>query len=160
MIKTTWSHKNFSQLSLGELYDILKLRADVFVVEQHCIYSDLDSHSGTLDRHSKTIHLLGYNEKNQLIAYLRILAKGQSYPEYTSIGRVVTAAPERGKGLGHALIEEGLKLCREYFPTESIKISAQQHLHAYYEQHGFRQVSEMYLEDGIPHISMIKGTSS
>ena len=158
-IKTTWVSKNFNQLSLDELYELLKLRSDIFVVEQTCVYPDLDSEKNNLDRHDRTIHLLGYQE-NSLVAYLRILAKGQSYPDHISIGRVVTAADARKKGLGHELLEQGLTLCQQYFPKENIKISAQEHLKSYYVKHGFIQVSPMYLEDGIPHISMDKDTQS
>ncbi|TYK64586.1 GNAT family N-acetyltransferase [Colwellia echini] len=163
--KTTWQARYFSQLSLEQLYDMLKLRADVFVVEQNCIYPDLDGDKDNLDRHSETIHLLGYQDVNeqtkvgqkdqQLVAHLRILAKGQSYDDYISIGRVVTVKNARGNGLGHDLLTQGLALCQQYFPNEGIKISAQQHLKTYYAKHGFEQVSPMYLEDGIPHIAMV-----
>ncbi len=153
--KTTWQTKHFAQLSLNQLYDVLKLRVDVFVVEQTCFYPDLDSDKDLLDRHPQTLHLLGY-QSEQLVAYLRILPKGQSYSDYVSIGRVVTAPQARGGGLGHDLLTEGLTLCQQYFPYETIKVSAQQHLKAYYQQHGFTQVSEMYLEDDIPHIAMIR----
>ncbi|MBU2872284.1 GNAT family N-acetyltransferase [Colwellia sp. E2M01] len=163
MSKVTWRHKKFSQLSLEQLYDMLKLRADVFVVEQNCVYPDLDGENDCLDRHSQTIHLLGYQNTDmtnakgeQLVAHLRILAKGQSYPRHISIGRVVTATHARGNGLGHELLTKGLTLCQQYFPNEPIKISAQQHLKTYYAKHGFEQVSAMYLEDGIPHIAMIR----
>jgi ElaA protein len=136
------------------LYDLLKLRIDVFVVEQTCYYPDLDSDQESLDRHKDTIHLLGY-QKGVLVAYSRILAKGQSYPEYVSIGRVVTSDKVRGQGLGHKLIAKGLEVCQQNFAGEKVKISAQEHLKGYYEQHGFEQVSPMYLEDDIPHIAMI-----
>lgn len=155
MTKTVWLSKKFSKLTADELYDALKLRSDIFVVEQTCIYSDLDSHQGEKDRHPDTLHLLGY-QNNKIVAYLRILPKGQSYPEHISIGRVATAILARGNGLGHELLTEGLILCRQHFQNENIKISAQQHLKNYYEQHGFTQVSEMYLEDDIPHIAMIR----
>ncbi len=156
--QTTWQTKKFTELSLNQLYDVLKLRVDVFVVEQTCFYPDLDSDSNLLDRHPNTLHLLGYQEE-QIVAYLRILPKGQSYPEHISIGRVVTASHARGAGLGHELMSEGISHCQHYFPNESIKISAQQHLKAYYQQYGFTQVSEMYLEDDIPHIAMIRQCS-
>jgi ElaA protein len=154
-IKTTWQTKTFKELSLNQLYDVLKLRVDVFVVEQTCFYPDLDSDTGMLDRHPETLHLLGY-QAEQLVAYLRILPKGQNYPDNISIGRVVTAPQARGGGLGNELMTEGLTMCQQYFPNESIKISAQQHLKAYYQKHAFTQISEMYLEDDIPHIAMIR----
>ncbi|KGJ96462.1 GNAT family N-acetyltransferase [Colwellia psychrerythraea] len=153
--KTTWQSKRFSELSLNQLYDVLKLRVDIFVVEQTCYYPDLDGEKNLLDRHPQTIHLLGY-QAEQLVAYLRILPKGQSYTNNISIGRVVIAKQARGGGLGHELMTEALSLCQTVFTNEDIKISAQQHLKPYYESHGFTQVSEMYLEDGIPHIGMTK----
>lgn len=154
-VKTTWKNKTFSQLSLDQLYDVLKLRVDIFVVEQTCYYPDLDGDKGLLDRHPKTIHLLGY-QGEVLVAYLRILPKGQSYKENISIGRVVIATQARGDGLGHELMTEALLLCQQHFPKEDIKISAQQHLKSYYQSHGFTQISDMYLEDDIPHIAMFK----
>ncbi len=153
--KTTWQCKTFSALSLNQLYDALKLRVDIFVVEQTCFYPDLDGDKDLLDRHPQTLHLLGYQDE-KLVAYLRILPKGQNYPENVSIGRVVIAVDARGGGLGHELMNEALQLCQQYFPHENIKISAQQHLKQYYQKHGFAQVSDMYLEDGIPHIGMIR----
>jgi len=154
-VTTTWQAKAFTQLSLNQLYDLLKLRVDIFVVEQTCYYPDLDGDKDQLDRHPNTIHLLGYQE-GELVAYLRILPKGQSYQDYISIGRVVIAVNARGTGLGHELMKEALSLCQKHYPFEDIKISAQQHLKSYYQEHGFSQVSEMYLEDGIPHISMLR----
>ena len=153
---THWQAKHFDELSLNELYDSLKLRIDVFVVEQTCYYPDLDSEHNQLDRHPETIHLLGQQDGN-LVAYLRILAQGQSYEDYISIGRVAIAEQARGAGLGHELILEALKLCQQHFPEQGIKISAQEHLISFYQQHGFEQVSQMYLEDNIPHVAMIKG---
>ncbi len=152
---TTWQTKAFTELSLNQLYDVLKLRIDIFVVEQTCFYPDLDGEKDQLDRHPQTLHLLGY-QGEQLVAYLRILPKGQSYPDNISIGRVVIAVNARECGLGHELMTEALQLCQHHFPHEQIKISAQQHLKSYYQKHGFTQVSDMYLEDGIPHIGMLR----
>jgi len=153
--KTIWQCKKFSALTLNQLYDALKLRIDIFVVEQTCFYPDLDGNRDLLDRHPQTLHLLGYQD-DQLVAYLRILPKGQSYPDNISIGRVAIAMKARGGGLGHELLHQALQLCQQHFPHEQIKISAQQHLKSYYQKHGFTQVSEMYLEDGIPHIGMLR----
>ncbi len=147
----TWQVKTFNQLTLNELYDALKLRIDVFVVEQTCFYPDLDD----LDRHPQTLHLFNYSE-NKLASYLRILPKGLSYDDYPSIGRVIIAPHARGTGLGHKLMAKALEVCQQYFPAQQIKISAQEHLEKYYNQHGFNRVSDMYLEDGTPHISMLK----
>lgn len=151
---TQWQTKKFNELSLHQLYDLLKLRVDIFVVEQACYYPDLDSKHNQLDRHQETLHLLGY-QGDTLVAYLRILAKGQSYDNYISIGRVATVNHARGSGLGHKLMLEGLKVCQQHFANQDIKISAQEHLLKYYQQHGFEQVSAMYLEDNIPHIAMV-----
>ena len=146
-----WRIKQFRDLTTNELYDFLKLRIDVFVVEQTCYYPDLDE----LDRNPETIHLLGYQE-GILVAYLRILPKGTTYQEYVSIGRVIIAESSRGKGLSHELVKLGIQVCEDKMKESTIKISAQQHLAELYTQHGFEQVTEMYLEDGIPHIGMIK----
>jgi ElaA protein len=149
-----WHTKKFNQLSLHQLYDAIKLRVDVFVVEQNCCYPDLDSEQNQIDRHQDTLHLLGYQD-DKLVAYLRILAQGQSYDDYISIGRVAIAKQARGTGLGHDLMSVGLKVCQQHFVNQSIKISAQEHLIEFYQQHSFEQVSEMYLEDNIPHVSMV-----
>jgi ElaA protein len=146
-----WENKTFSQLNTDELYDLLKLRIDIFVVEQSCFYPDLDDH----DRHPQTQHLFCYQE-GVMTAYLRILPKGLTYQNNISIGRVVTAPCARGIGLGHELMRVGLVECLKFFPNDTVKISAQEHLEKYYNQHGFERVSEMYLEDDIPHIGMLK----
>ncbi|MBA6340210.1 GNAT family N-acetyltransferase [Colwellia sp. MB02u-10] len=146
-----WEKKTFSQLNTDELYDLLKLRIDIFVVEQSCFYPDLDDH----DRHPQTQHLFCYQD-GVMTAYLRILPKGLTYPDNISIGRVVTASCARGIGLGHELMRVGLVECLKFFPNDTVKISAQEHLEKYYNQHGFERVSEMYLEDDIPHIGMLK----
>jgi len=152
---TQWQVHTFNQLSTEQLYDAIKLRVDVFVVEQDCPYPDLDGEKNQLDRHPDTLHLLGYQD-NTLVGYLRILPKGQNYQEYVSIGRVVTAIDSRGSGLGHELMKQGIKHCLKRYPNQAIKISAQQHLSEFYQQHGFKQVSDMYLEDNIPHIAMLR----
>lgn len=153
--KTTWQVKHFSELTLEQLYDLLKLRIDVFVVEQTCYYPDLDGDKNQLDRDKATLHVLGY-QNDTLVAYLRILAKGQSYDNYISIGRVAIAEQARGSGLGHELMHETLSLCKQHFAEQNIKISAQEYLINFYKQHGFKQISEMYLEDDIPHVAMLK----
>jgi ElaA protein len=149
--KENWQIKTFAQLTTNELYDLLKLRIDIFVVEQTCFYPDLDDH----DRHLDTRHLFCY-QNGIMTAYLRVLPKGLTYQDYISIGRVVIAPCARGTGLGHELMNVALKECIKYFPEDTVKISAQEHLEKYYNQHGFERVSEMYLEDDIPHIAMLK----
>jgi ElaA protein len=144
-----WQVKHFKALNIDELYEILKLRIDVFVVEQTCFYPDLDE----IDRHQETLHLFCY-QQGKIAGYLRILAKGQSYDDYISIGRVIIAKHARGSGLGHQLMTKAVDVCKQYFPEQAIKISAQEHLEDFYIQHGFERISEMYLEDNIPHIAM------
>ncbi len=146
-----WYTKHFNELSLDQLYDILKLRVDIFVVEQCCYYPELDD----LDRDQATHHIFCYQDE-QIIAYLRVLAKGVNDKNHPSIGRVAVIESERGSGLGHTLIEKGIADCKTRWPTLAIKISAQQHLENYYQQHGFQTISAMYLEDNIPHIAMLK----
>jgi ElaA protein len=150
-MKIAWQVKHFKALNIDELYEILKLRIDVFVVEQTCFYADIDD----IDRHKDTIHLFCYLE-GKIAGYLRILAKGQSYQNYIAIGRVIVASHARGTGLGHQLMAEALTVCQQYFPDQQIKISAQEHLESFYGNHGFERVSAMYLEDDIPHIAMLK----
>ncbi|MFT5297334.1 MAG: ElaA protein [Colwellia sp.] len=150
-MKVAWQVKHFKALNIDELYEILKLRIDVFVVEQTCFYADIDD----IDRHEDTVHLFCYLE-GKIAGYLRILAKGQSYQDYIAIGRVIVASHARGTGLGHQLMAEALTVCQQYFPDQQIKISAQEHLESFYGNHGFERVSAMYLEDDIPHIAMLK----
>ena len=140
--------KNFQALTTEELYKILALRADVFVVEQNCPYQDVDG------KDLQSIHVLGYI-KNQLVAYARVLEQGVSYQEYASIGRIVTSRSIRGKKFGHDLVNFSIKVCQKYFPGQPIKISVQAHLEMFYNKHKFKATGEAYLEDDIPHIGMI-----
>lgn len=143
-----WQCLPFEQLTTHQLYDLLKLRVDVFVVEQNCPYPELDEH----DRHPQTHHLLGFQD-GELVAYLRLLPPGVTY-DNVSIGRVLTAQTARGTGAGHALLQQGLIHAERLWPQHTIDIGAQDHLQSYYLQYGFSPISEMYLEDGIPHIDM------
>ena len=145
-----WEIKKFSQLTVAELYELLRLRVDVFVVEQTCPYPELDGK----DIHPDTVHV-AIRADGCLAAYLRILAPGVSYPG-VSLGRVVTAKAFRGKGLSHELIQKGVELIRERWPGISIQIGAQKYLKAFYQSHGFEVASKIYLEDGIPHIDMVR----
>jgi len=145
-----WQVKHFKELNIDELYEILKLRIDVFVVEQTCFYPDIDG----VDRHKETIHLFCY-QQGKIAGYLRILAKGQSYDDYIAIGRVIVAEHARGTGFGHQLMAKAIETCQQYFSGQQIKISAQEHLESFYNKHGFVRVSKMYLEDDIPHIAML-----
>lgn len=141
-------HKNFTDLSITELYDLLRLRSAVFVVEQNCPYQDVDG------KDKNGLHLFAYYNSD-FIAYARILKKGIAYKDYVSIGRVVVAPHLRSKGYGHQLMDEAIAVCRHYFPAETIKISAQSHLEEFYKTHHFVPTGETYLEDDIPHIGMI-----
>lgn len=138
--------KNFTELSSTELYKILQLRSEVFVVEQDCVYQDLDG------KDQKAIHIFGI-KNDKIVAYTRIFKPGD-YFKNASIGRVVVAALERKYGFGHNLMKASIKAVKIYFKVEKITISAQVYLKKFYESHKFKQVGEEYLEDGIPHIRM------
>ena len=140
--------KKFDELTIHELYDILQLRIEVFAVEQDCVYQDLDQ------KDQKAIHLF-FKENDKIIAYTRLFAPGKYFVE-ASIGRVVVDANFRKKGLGHILMKESIRAVQKLFNTSKITISAQTYLQRYYESHGFKQVGSGYLEDGIPHIEMLK----
>ncbi|NJK83953.1 MAG: GNAT family N-acetyltransferase [Saprospiraceae bacterium] len=141
--------KPFAELTVYEWYDVAALRQLVFVVEQNCCYLDLDG------KDKLAWHLMGY-EENELVAYTRLLPKGVSYPQYTSIGRVVTHPLVRRKGAGIALLEKSIEQVEQLFGKGSIKIGAQQYLTAFYQKFGFEVVGEMYLEDHIPHVPMLR----
>ncbi len=144
----TFSHFYFAQLDNYTLFSLLKLRSDVFVVEQQCVYPDIDYK----DIHPQTLHLLA-REGSEVIAYARVLAPGQSYQQ-ASIGRVVVAANHRGKGLAEALMREACKLCQQHWPDAGVQIGAQVYLQGFYQQLNFVPVSDIYDEDGIDHIDM------
>ena len=136
--------KRFDQLSTRELYQILKLRVDVFVVEQKCPYEEIDN----LDYHA--IHVY-FKEADEIIAYLRILDKGVE-SEDVAIGRVISA--KRRLGIGSKLLSEGIKAAKENLKAEKIYIEAQSYARKFYENLGFKQISEEFLLDDIPHIKM------
>ncbi|MFZ3274076.1 MAG: GNAT family N-acetyltransferase [Lutibacter sp.] len=140
--------KSFSELSTKDLYNILQLRAEVFVVEQNCVYQDIDG------KDEKALHVIGF-KNDKIVAYCRIFKPGD-YFEKASIGRVVVAINERKFGYGHIIFQHSMDAVETYFKETSIKISAQLYLKKFYESHGFVQVGEGYLEDDIPHIAMIK----
>lgn len=172
-----WILKPFSTLSPQELYALIRLRSQVFVVEQNCVFQDLDGKD--IDCH----HLMGWIDSLPapvpgsgtppggvqpphgpgtpggaaplLAAYARIVPPGMSYPE-PSIGRVVTAPEARGRGAGKALMEQAIGQVYALFGRQPIRIGAQQYLERFYGSLGFAQTSEMYLEDNIPHIEMVK----
>ena len=144
-----WSFKAFSQLNLEELYAIMVLRQEVFIVEQDCPYMDADG------KDQKSHHLLGYDNDGDLVAYLRLVAPGVSYKEM-SFGRIVTSDKVRGKGVGKLLMEEGIKQSELLYGKVTNRISAQSYLIPFYQSFGFKTVGEEYLEDNIPHTEMLR----
>lgn len=143
-----WRCLRFDQLSVGELHELLRLRAQVFVVEQRCAYLDLDGADPAC------WHLLGERE-GELQAYARLLPAGLSYAE-AAIGRVVCEPSTRGSGLGHALMREAVERVRGLWGPGAIRLGAQAHLQGFYRQHGFLPDGEPYDEDGIAHIQMLR----
>ena len=141
-----WQLKKFDDLSLHELYAILQLRNEVFVVEQNCVYPDLDN------KDQPAYHVMVWNS-GKLIAYTRIIPPGFSYPE-PSIGRVVTSPSARGQGIGKQMMERSIELIYELFGKIPVKISAQVYLKKFYTGLGFLPTGDVYLEDGIEHIEM------
>jgi ElaA protein len=146
-MQLNWQIKPYSDLSLNEFHDIIALRLKVFVVEQDCVYQDLDG------KDKKCYHVLCRNGKGDIVCTARILHPGVSYPE-VSIGRVVVDEQVRKYGLGHELINKCSEFIKEEFGDVSVSISAQKHLEKFYNKHHFISVGKEYLEDGIPHIEM------
>lgn len=144
----TWQSCALAQLDALSVYRVFQLRQSVFVLEQQCLYADIDEH----DEHA--IHLLGTDSSKKLIAYLRILAPGIAYND-PSMGRVVVAKTERGKGSGRLLIDQGIQVLRQHYGNMDVRISAQSHLIGLYEDAGFQVIGDSFLEDGIPHQQML-----
>ncbi|MEY8849497.1 GNAT family N-acetyltransferase [Psychroserpens sp. XS_ASV72] len=140
--------KPYQDLSTKELYALLQLRSEVFVVEQDCVYQDIDG------KDQKALHILGYKNGN-LIAYSRVFAPGDYFKE-ASIGRVVVKASERKHQYGYDIMKASIKAIEKQFKETTIKVSAQTYLKRFYNTLGFFEVGEEYLEDGIPHVAMIK----
>ena len=138
----------YNELNLDLLYRILHLRSEVFVVEQNCIYQDMDG------KDKDAMHVLGLSTDGSLLAYARILPEGIAYPEW-SIGRVIVAKKARNTGEGHRLMAQCLECIFESAGKKAIRISAQSHLKQFYERHQFTATGKSYLEDGIPHIEML-----
>lgn len=141
-----WKIKRFETLSSIDLYKVLQLRSEVFVVEQNCVYQDIDG------KDAKALHLLGEIE-GQLIAYARLF-QANDYFDEASIGRVLVKETHRDQKLGHDLMKKAISTIQNNFGTTQITISAQLYLQRFYESHGFTVSSAMYLEDDIPHIQM------
>ncbi len=147
-----WVLKKFNELTLDELYAILQLRSNVFIVEQNCVYNDPDG------RDQAAFHLMGV-EGDQLLAYARILRPGAVYAD-PAIGRVVTSSSKRKIGLGRELMNQSIKCCEKLFGKTAITLSAQVYLKNFYQSLSFSAVGEEYLDDGIPHVEMRRKASS
>jgi ElaA protein len=151
IIMINWTIKKFNELTLDELYAILELRNQVFIVEQNCIYKDTDG------KDQSAWHLMGI-EDDKLVAYTRILPPGVSYSD-PAIGRVVTSSLKRRSGLGRELMKRSIEACEKLFGKISITLGAQVYLESFYESLGFIVVGKEYLDDGIPHIQMSRKPS-
>ena len=141
-----WTIKRFEELTLDELYNILQLRNEVFIVEQKCVYNDLDG------KDRSAWHLMA-TDSDKLVAYTRILRPGVSYHD-AAIGRVITSSLKRRSGLGKELMKRSIAACEKLFGKIAITLSAQVYLQNFYESFGFIVTGEEYLDDGIPHIVM------
>ncbi|MBL7719566.1 MAG: GNAT family N-acetyltransferase [Flavipsychrobacter sp.] len=139
--------KSFRELTIHELYAMLQLRTKVFVVEQNCVFQDMD------DKDQEALHVLGYHN-GDLVAYSRLLPAGVSYPEM-AIGRVLTDTDRRKEGFGISLMKQSIETMYQAWGHQPIRIGAQLYLKKFYESFGFTQSSDTYLEDGIPHIEML-----
>lgn len=144
-----WTWHAWQDLTPDALYSILQLRSAIFVVEQNCVFPDMDGRDPACE------HLCGTDDGGALVAYLRLVPPGVRTPE-VSLGRVVVAQPRRRRGLGRAVMEEGLRHCARRHAGKPVKVSAQQHLEPFYQSLGFRAVSAPYLEDGIRHVDMLR----
>lgn len=144
----SWSLQHYDELSKQELHQILRLRAEVFIVEQNCSYQDVDQ------KDESAYHLSVFLE-NRLVAYARLIPEGISYHGYCSIGRVLSSLDVRKMGVGRFLMIQAITSCKELWSNLPIKISAQSYLLQFYQSLGFQPIGEEYLEDNIPHICMI-----
>lgn len=144
----TWHCRHFSELTAAELYSILRLRTQVFILEQSCLYQDVDG------KDVSCYHIFATDKNAQAVAYSRVLPAGVSYDE-VSIGRVVTSPSVRGTGAGKALMEKTMKFISEKFGRVGVRISAQSYLIKFYSDFGFRTAGDEYLEDDIPHTQML-----
>ncbi|MEN2466971.1 GNAT family N-acetyltransferase [Ornithinibacillus sp. JPR2-1] len=143
-----WHIKKFQKLTNDELYEILKARTDIFVVEQDCPYPELDNQ----DQESLHFYL---TVDRELAAYIRLIPKGLKYENYAAIGRVLVVKKFRSHGYARQIMEKGIRYIHEQWHENEIKIQAQVYLKKFYGSFGFEQVSKEYLEDGIPHIDMV-----
>jgi len=159
-MSVVWRFQAFDALTVAELYAVLRLRSEVFVVEQNCVFLDMDNSD------AQAMHLIGQvggmgevgEAPGELVAYARCFGPGVKYAE-ASIGRVITAPQARAGGLGHVLMREAVRAVQAHWGPQPIRIGAQARLQAFYEQHGFVREGEPYIEDGIPHIEMLRPPS-
>lgn len=152
-MRLTKDCKAFDALTVHELYALLRLRSEVFVVEQNCVFLDQDN------KDQKCQHLLLYNA-GTLVAYARLVPAGVSYPSEMSIGRILTSMQVRGTGVGKQLLDMAIEACYNLYGHGAVKIGAQLYARKFYESFGFVQSGEVYDEDGIDHIEMTKVTSA
>ena len=145
-MKIKWFCKKWKELSSDEVYSLLELRSEVFVVEQNCVYQDIDL------KDKEALHLLGYL-KNNLVAYSRCFNENQYFKE-TSFGRAIIKKEIRNQGLGEELVKRSIDVIKTNFGKKPIKISAQAHLQNFYKKNGFESKGETYLKDGIHHVAM------
>lgn len=141
--------RKFEDLTLKELHDIFALRSEVFVVEQDCVYQDIDG------KDFDALHLYIKDEKDSLLAYTRVFEKDAYHKGFVSIGRVVVSPKARGQALGKTIMQYSIDECQKHYGSEAIKISAQKYLDKFYTELGFKATGKEYLEDGIPHMEMI-----
>lgn len=150
-----WQLHSFEQLSTRALFDAFELRQRVFVLEQQCLYPDIDATD--LD----ALHLLGYDNRDShrttLCAYLRLI-KPRAAPEPCALGRIATSAEHRGQGIGKQLLTQGIGAAQSAYPDSPIRLSAQTHLEFFYREFGFKTTSMPYVDDGISHIDMLRDT--
>lgn len=147
-MNTDWQWSSFNELDQSMLYAVLALRSEVFVCEQGCIYQDIDF------KDQFSFHLIG-KQGNEVVAYLRVIEPGKKYLE-PAIGRVIVRKQNRGQGLASELMRSALEKIELEYPQQGIRLSAQQYLEKFYQSLGFKTVSEMYLEEKIPHVEMVK----
>ena len=140
--------KPFDALTINELYGILCLRSEVFVIEQDCVYPDMDG------KDQKAMHVIG-RQDNKIVAYARIFKPGD-YAEEASIGRVVVKKEYRKYGYGKIIMKDAIRAIHKYFNEDIVHVSAQMYLERFYHELGFNQIGDGYLEDGIPHIGMLR----
>ncbi len=146
--KITWLHLAFDQLTVQQLYAVLQLRSNVFVMEQNCPYQDMDGFD------AQAVHVMGWADAS-LVAYARCFPAGIKFAE-ASIGRVITSAALRGTGAGPVLMQQAINCAYQHWGAQSIRIGAQAHLNKFYGKLGFIETGAPYIEDGIPHIEMLR----